>query len=248
MSTDRDTTRIVRSWIRTDEHASADRILDDVLAALDTTPQRRSAWPAWRTPTMNNTVRLIAAAAAVVVVAIIGYQFLIAPNVSGPGPLPTDSPAAPTLTPGVHVVTDVVPFQLSIDLPEGWIPYPENRLGSTGWFAFKPGASDTDGCCWIGFTTVDLHPCVAAFDAAAINIDGFAGSRIEIPSAVGCHPNGVLDSLGVPGGRGLNNLLTFYVLDVGGEELVLFAWTNPPDVAQQEFAEQLIESAQIERR
>ena len=42
MSTDRDTTRIVRSWLRTDEHESADRVLDNVLALLDATPQRRS--------------------------------------------------------------------------------------------------------------------------------------------------------------------------------------------------------------
>ena len=34
MSAERDTTRIVRSWLRTDEHESADRVLDDVLALL----------------------------------------------------------------------------------------------------------------------------------------------------------------------------------------------------------------------
>ena len=41
MSTDRDTTRIVRSWLGTDEHESADRVLDAVLDQLDATPQRR---------------------------------------------------------------------------------------------------------------------------------------------------------------------------------------------------------------
>ena len=41
MSTDRDTTRIVRSWLQTDEHESADRVLDAVLDQLDATPQRR---------------------------------------------------------------------------------------------------------------------------------------------------------------------------------------------------------------
>ena len=30
MTTDRDMTRIVRSWLRTDEHESADRVLDGV--------------------------------------------------------------------------------------------------------------------------------------------------------------------------------------------------------------------------
>ena len=44
MSTDRDTTRIVRSWLQTDEYESADRVLDAVLDQLDTTPQRRATW------------------------------------------------------------------------------------------------------------------------------------------------------------------------------------------------------------
>ena len=48
MDTERDVTRIVRSWLRTDEHESADRVLDNVLALLDATPQRRSWWPARR--------------------------------------------------------------------------------------------------------------------------------------------------------------------------------------------------------
>ena len=39
MDTERDVTRIVQSWLRTDEHESADRVLDDVLALLDATQQ-----------------------------------------------------------------------------------------------------------------------------------------------------------------------------------------------------------------
>ena len=36
MSTDRETTRIVRSWLNTEERESADRVLDAVLDRLDT--------------------------------------------------------------------------------------------------------------------------------------------------------------------------------------------------------------------
>ena len=43
MNTDLDTSRVVRSWLRTDEHESADRVLDTVLALLDATPQHRSS-------------------------------------------------------------------------------------------------------------------------------------------------------------------------------------------------------------
>ena len=48
------------------------RALDEV----DTTPQRRSWWPAWRSNRMNTYAKLIAAAAAVLVVAVVGYQLL----------------------------------------------------------------------------------------------------------------------------------------------------------------------------
>lgn len=57
---------------------------------------------------MNNTVRLFAAAAAVVVVALIGYQLLIAPNVAGPGPTPSPT-AAPTVPSGTGPTASVTP-------------------------------------------------------------------------------------------------------------------------------------------
>ena len=79
MSTDRDTTRIVRSWLRTEEHESADRVLDAVLDHLDTTPQRRFTWwPARRFSHMNNTAKLALVAAVFVVAALLGYNYFIA--------------------------------------------------------------------------------------------------------------------------------------------------------------------------
>ena len=140
MSTDRDTTRIVRSWLRTDEHESADRVLDAVLDRLDTTPQRRVTWwPARRLPDMNTMMKLSLAAAAVVIAALLGYNYLVAPNVGGPGlddpsPTPTPTPAAlgPTpavdgqlpaggpITEGSYIVGDpfAVPFRFEIG--SGW--------------------------------------------------------------------------------------------------------------------------------
>ena len=91
MSQERDVTRLVRSWIREDQHESADRILGVVLDRLDTTPQRRSWWPAWRSNRMNTYAKLIAAAAAVLVGAFAGYQLL--PGNSGIGGEPTIAPS-----------------------------------------------------------------------------------------------------------------------------------------------------------
>lgn len=96
MSTDRETTRIVRSWLEEGVTALPDRVLDTVLDQVPATPQRRSWWPAWRSNSMNTYAKLIAAAAAVVLVAVVGYQFL--PGTGGTGGQPSIAPSpSPTL-------------------------------------------------------------------------------------------------------------------------------------------------------
>jgi hypothetical protein len=60
MSTDRDTTRIVRSWLEEGVTALPDRVLDAVLDQLPATPQRRAAWPVRRLLDMHIPMRLAA--------------------------------------------------------------------------------------------------------------------------------------------------------------------------------------------
>ena len=112
MSTDRDVTRIVRSWLDEGATALPDRVLDAVLDQVPATSQRRARWPAWRFNEMNNALKLAIAAAAVVVVALVGINLL--PNrggvVTGPGPSPTptltQSPS-PTSTPSPSSASNV---------------------------------------------------------------------------------------------------------------------------------------------
>ena len=75
MSTDRDTTRIVRSWLQTDEHESADRVLDAVLDRLDETPQRRATSRPAQVD-MSLTLRYGIAAAVIAVAAAVGFSLL----------------------------------------------------------------------------------------------------------------------------------------------------------------------------
>ena len=91
MDSGQDITRIVRSWLNTDEHESADRVLGIVLAQLDTTRQRRSWWPARRFAEMNNVAKFAVAAAAVALVAVAGFAVL-RPTL-GPGPGHVASPS-----------------------------------------------------------------------------------------------------------------------------------------------------------
>jgi len=96
-STDRDVTRIVRSWLEEGRTALPDRVLDTVLDQLPATPQRRAPWPARRLLDMHIPTRLAVTAAAVFALALIG---LIAfPRVGGvAGPQSTASPS-PTVAP-----------------------------------------------------------------------------------------------------------------------------------------------------
>ena len=134
MSADRDMTRIVRSWLRTDEHESAGRVLDIVLAALDTTPQRRRPLlTAWRIDPVSTYTKLALAATAAVVVAVVGYS-LFSKTGSGPGgppasatPRPTPTPSEPAFPPegdlaiGRHFLT-VEGIRFSIEVPaSGWV-------------------------------------------------------------------------------------------------------------------------------
>jgi hypothetical protein len=136
MSTDRDTTRIVRSWLMTDEHESADRVLHAVLDRLDTTPQRRLTWwPARRSPEMNTFAKFGLAAAAMAVATLLGYNYLVSLNIGGPGPgdptpaatpspspmpLPISSSTAAQLEPGTYVAGDPFSLRVTFTVPDGW--------------------------------------------------------------------------------------------------------------------------------
>lgn len=167
MSADRDMTRIVRSWLRTDEHESADRILDNVLAQLDATPQRRSWWPAWRIADMNNIAKLAIAAAAVVVVAVVGLNLLPSPGVGGPSttPSPSSSPAATTspapdslseIEPGSYVIS-TSQMRAHLTMPAGWYG------GETSIGLFPPVG-------WTGSLGLELTP----FDVSNVVTDACA--------------------------------------------------------------------------
>ncbi len=100
MSADRDVTRIVRSWLEDGATALPDRVLDNVLDQLPATPQRRPLWPVRRFRDMNTPIRIAIAAAAVVVIAVVGWQFLPRSEGAVGVPVPTPSPSlSPSLPP-----------------------------------------------------------------------------------------------------------------------------------------------------
>jgi hypothetical protein len=113
MHTEQDVSRIVRSWLRFDEHESADQVLAIVLDSLDATPQRRPWWPARRMATVNSTAKFAIAAAAVVVVAVVGFNLL--PSTGGVG----GTAASPSLTPTPTPTSSLPPNPAEYFPPSG---------------------------------------------------------------------------------------------------------------------------------
>lgn len=128
MNANHDVTRIVRSWIREEETDSADRVLQVVLSRLDTTPQRRSWWPARRTPNMNPAYKVAFAAVAVLVAVVVGYNVL--PKVPGPGNPTLQPTTQPTVAPTPSPAATVPPMP------------PEGRALSPGQYAIQVPDSD----------------------------------------------------------------------------------------------------------
>ena len=168
MSTDRDVTRIVRSWLDEGVTALPDRVLDLVLDQVPATPQRRAGWLARRFPPMNNNIVRVALVAAVMVVAVIvGANLLPRQNV-GPSPTPTATPV-PTasqsprhlsvnqrgaLEPGTWVAGDPFGLRVTFTVPAGWLgSIRGSYLVELGW-GDKPG-----GISFSIFDEVSADPC-----------------------------------------------------------------------------------------
>jgi hypothetical protein len=97
---ERDSTRIVRSWLEAGSTAIPDRVLDAVLSELPSTPQRRSVWSPGRFLQMKPIIPLAAGAAVIVLAVVLGSRFL--PADSGIG-VPTES-SSPVPSPSATAV------------------------------------------------------------------------------------------------------------------------------------------------
>jgi hypothetical protein len=175
MSPDRDTTRVVRSWLEEGVTSLPDRVLDDVLDRLPTTPQRRSWWPARRFAEMNNFAKLALAAAAVAVIAVVGLNLL--PASGGLGGDPTASPTPSTTQTPIPSPT-LAAFPVAGDVAVGRYALRQRSVRLTlevptsGWIGEGGGS----------MIKSFLSPAGAHFAVSPVGIDGvYADPCAKVP-------------------------------------------------------------------
>ena len=187
-----------------------DEARDAIRAQLPSIQQRPAWWPARRFPEMNNYVKFGLAAAAVVVAALLGFNYLVAPNIGGPGlddPTPTPSPTPHALRCGRELEAGTYQFT-------GWTRWtsrsPSLTAGRTsgirrrgdamarrGVLAKRRGGRAdvyADPCRWqdgyvdppVGPTVDDLATALANQPQrgeavpADVTIDGYSGKMVEL--------------------------------------------------------------------
>jgi hypothetical protein len=196
-----------------------DWVLRGALTTIETTPQRRALWPAWRISALDTRLRIAVAAAAVVVIAIIGYQFL--PNRGGVGGGPTPPPA-PSLTPSPSFAPTVVlptppPLSqtfdstiggISISYPEGWATQAATQQATSpnpfflepfADFIYDPALTDH---LFLALVSLDVGASTAAewIEATAVECTATEAFTVDGVDGAICTGNNVV--LVSTGGRG----------------------------------------------
>jgi hypothetical protein len=133
MSTNRDPRRSIAAWLEGEAPDRAPgRLIDASRERIRSIRQRRAWWPAWRATDMNSFAKWAIAAAAVIVVAIVGYNLLPSPagtaiQAAGASPsIAAATSAVPSAnpSPAVGAVCTLTPVKFDptarIDLTGAW--------------------------------------------------------------------------------------------------------------------------------
>ena len=206
---DRNFDQLLNAWMDLGPTTAPDRVADAArleAAATRQLPAVLSRWAPRRFPVMNTTAKVILATAAVVFAALLGYNYLVAPNVGGPRlfvpeptptPVPTLEVGAGRLPPGAYQITDFDPFRITITVPNGW---ESNAIPAMVWSVdgekatvayFTVDDLFADPCehgtfMEIGPTVDDLAEAISRFPGVTVNsttaatISGFSGTLIDV--------------------------------------------------------------------
>ncbi len=94
MTADRDTALLIRDWIRSDEHVSAQRLVSEVAARVPTAPQRRTWWDARRGSANIGSLRFASAVGVLLLAALALALYLGRPSQGPSATLPAVVPTS----------------------------------------------------------------------------------------------------------------------------------------------------------
>jgi hypothetical protein len=190
MTHERDIERILDRWFADGAESAPGRVIDDVADRIE----RQSQLPAWRLQWRNSTVdaysKIAVAAAAVLILAVVGYN-LLPSNPSGVGgPTATASPSptpSPTAAPSPRSISSVT-FKpaLRLEAPAEWV----STDGDQAFVLEAPAGA--------GSIEFRNHPVVGSNDS---NCEGLAAAGIgasvdEIVAALSGDPRLSVTSVG----------------------------------------------------
>jgi hypothetical protein len=171
----------IADWLERDPDTAPDAVLDTVLAAVPSIPQRRRGLGqapgagGWRTTPMTSTLKLALGAAAAIAVVVAGLYVLqpgTSPGVGGSSPTVTPSPG-PSPTPAWQSYSSDR-FAYSIDFPGGWEVTPATAdWPDGGWPNPTSRAVDrlapaSDDALWVMVSSRALGPDEEAADVRAV--------------------------------------------------------------------------------
>jgi len=196
-----DIDRVLGHWFEDGPTAMPDRVVDVVARRIRLRPQRR-AWRFLRRPPMRTPIAYGLAAAAVLVVAVVGFNLLPkSPSYGGPlttaTPAPTETSAGPSPSPASTVV-DASAFGVPLTLTAsgGWTIYAIERTNlGMSWGANRvdlgfhpisavtlPGETSLDP--WIPVPAdfvgwITARPEYTAIQTRPVTVGGRSGTEVD---------------------------------------------------------------------
>jgi hypothetical protein len=222
-----------------------DRLLSSVLDDVRRTPQRRPLWPPRRSTDMHGLVRYAIGAAAVMVVAIVGFNLAGSPDTSGVGSAspsavasPSDAPVASASSARLETPAPSLPW---LSLPGialapageyGW----EGRVGSQG-AGSRAGMHRVNGESETALTFQVGDDCLGVIQQrqVPVRLAGFDGVVVEPHEPP------------VPFGRQDNAVTRAYKLLIGDRSLCVFlTWNAATTADDRESAERTLDTLRAE--